>query len=394
MLLASFIASSFLLIWRLEHMTETGVEGTVLGTLVMPYCSGIGNLIFVFFVYTTGQPAAEVMTNCLVNNITNMTLMIGLPAIFWGMRIIPKPGAKAKQKRRNNKNEQGHRNNRLSLQLTLSAVLFFTGAVWALARDGKLDRSDGLVLVGLFLFWQCFHVFDVLKTKVRKNKSWSWLLVVDFILLLIGAYGTYVSIDGLVTWISNIHTGFISAKYLGWLSGWLMVLPNGLLAFYYAWRGNPEVVYASQVGDGHISITAGRQGDFVRLAVEDDGVGVPTAAQPAGNGIGLKIIAEVGINRIREKSKRQTARLIQLAEKHGWRVNSPRDPEKRGGTVSIDMPDSQEVCRELLKRDILVDWRPKAGVRISPHFYNNDEELEIAISAVEEILNYRAVAAR
>src|SRR5256886_5361785 len=109
---------------------------------------------------------------------------------------------------------------------------------------------------------------------------------------------------------------------------------------------------------------------------------------------GLKIIAEVGINRIREKSKRQTARLIQLAEKHGWRGNSPRDPEKRGGTVSIDMPDSQEVCRELLKRDILVDWRPKAGVRISPHFYNNDEELEIAISAVEEILNYRAVAAR
>jgi len=254
MLLASFIASSFLLIWRLEHMTETGVEGTVLGTLVMPYCSGIGNLIFVFFVYTTGQPAAEVMTNCLVNNITNMTLMIGLPAIFWGMRIIPKPGAKAKQKRRNNKNEQGHRNNRLSLQLTLSAVLFFTGAVWALARDGKLDRSDGLVLVGLFLFWQCFHVFDVLKTKVRKNKSWSWLLVVDFILLLIGAYGTYVSIDGLVTWISNIHTGFISAKYLGWLSGWLMVLPNGLLALYYGWRRRPEVVYASQVGDGHICI--------------------------------------------------------------------------------------------------------------------------------------------
>jgi len=109
---------------------------------------------------------------------------------------------------------------------------------------------------------------------------------------------------------------------------------------------------------------------------------------------GLKIISEVGINRIRAKSKRQTARLIQLAEKHGWRVNSPLDSEKRGGTVSIDMPDSQEVCRELLKRDILVDWRPKAGVRMSPHFYNTDEELEIGISAVEEILNQRALATR
>ena len=254
LLQALFIASSFLLIWRLEHMTETGVEGTVLGTLVMPYCSGIGNLIFVFVVYTGGHPAAEVMTNCLVNNVTNMTLMIGLPAIFWGMRIIPRPDAKAKTKKKNKKNAQEHRINRLSLLLTLTAVLFFTGAVWALARDGKLDRSDGLVLVGLFLFWQCFHVFDVLKSKVRKNKSWSWLLVVDLILLLIGAYGTYVSIDGLVTWTSNIHTGLISAKYLGWLSGWLMVLPNGLLALYYGWRRRPEVVYASQVGDGHICI--------------------------------------------------------------------------------------------------------------------------------------------
>jgi kynureninase len=109
---------------------------------------------------------------------------------------------------------------------------------------------------------------------------------------------------------------------------------------------------------------------------------------------GLKIITEVGVQRIREKSKRQTARLIELVEKQGWRVNSPRDPERRGGTVSIDMPDSQEVCRELLKREIMVDWRPKAGVRMSPHFYNTDQELETAINTVEEILKERAVAVR
>jgi kynureninase len=58
------------------------------------------------------------------------------------------------------------------------------------------------------------------------------------------------------------------------------------------------------------------------------------------------------------------------------------------------MPDSQEVCAELLKRNILVDWRPKAGVRMSPHFYNLDEELDTAITAVEEILKERAVTAR
>ena len=109
---------------------------------------------------------------------------------------------------------------------------------------------------------------------------------------------------------------------------------------------------------------------------------------------GLNIVAEAGVQRIREKSKRQTARLIELADKHGWRVNTPRDPERRGGTVSIEMPDSQEVCRELLKREILVDWRPRAGLRMSPHFYNTDEELERGILAVEEILKERTVAAR
>jgi kynureninase len=109
---------------------------------------------------------------------------------------------------------------------------------------------------------------------------------------------------------------------------------------------------------------------------------------------GLKIIAEVGIGRIREKSKRQTSQLIAMAEQRGWRVNSPRNPELRGGTVSIDMPDAEQVCRELLNRDILVDYRPKAGVRMAPHFYNKDEELTTAIAAVEEILKERAVAVK
>jgi kynureninase len=58
------------------------------------------------------------------------------------------------------------------------------------------------------------------------------------------------------------------------------------------------------------------------------------------------------------------------------------------------MPNSKEVCAQLLKRDILVDWRPKAGVRMSPHFYNKDEELDTAIAAVEQILSEMGVAAR
>jgi cation:H+ antiporter len=247
--LALFIAASLLMIWRLEAMNESGVEGTVLGTLVMPYCSGMGNLIFAFVLGAKGGPGSEVVTNSLVNNVTNMTLLIGLPTIFWGMNVLP--AAKGNKKK---PNQKAHQLNRLSMLLTLTAVLFFTGAVWALARKGKLDAGDGLVLIGLFLFWQCFHVFDVLKSNVRQNKSFGWKLPLDLALLAVGAYGIYLSIDWLVDWLSSIRSGFISAQNLGWLSGWLMVLPNGLLAFYYARRGNPEVVYTSQVGDGHISI--------------------------------------------------------------------------------------------------------------------------------------------
>jgi cation:H+ antiporter len=248
--LGLFVAASMLMIWRLEAMSSSGFEGTVLGTLIMPYCSGIGNLIFAFKLGAERGPGAEVMTNALVNNVTNMTLLIGLPTIFWAMNVLP--ALKGKKKKQN---RTEHRINRLSLLLTLTAVLFFTGAVWALARDGELDFGDGLVLVGLFLFWQCFHVFDVLKSNVRQNKSFNWMLPVNLAVLGAGAYGVYLSTDWLVEWLSAIKTGgFISAENLGWLTGWLMVLPNALLAFYYAWRGNPEVVYTSQVGDGHICI--------------------------------------------------------------------------------------------------------------------------------------------
>ena len=251
--LALFIAASGLMIWRLESMNAGGFEGTVLGTLVMPYCSGMGNLIFAFVMGAKHGPGAEVLTNCLVNNVTNLTLLIGLPTLLWG--VSSKPPKKSKPSKSKKRNEQqAQKLNRLTLLLTLTAVFFFTGAVWALGRHGRLDCWDGLVLIGLFLFWQCFHVFEVLKSNVRQNKSFGWMLPVDLALLAFGSYVLYISTDWLVDWVSGLHTGFLSAKHLGWLSGWLMVLPNALLAFYYGWRGNPEVVYTSQVGDGHICI--------------------------------------------------------------------------------------------------------------------------------------------
>jgi cation:H+ antiporter len=252
--LALFIAASFLMIWRLEVLSAKGFEGTVLGTLVMPYCTGLGNLIFAFILGRTGGNGADVMTNSLVNNVTNMTLVLGLPAILWGMRVLPGKGGEKSPARKKTAAAKSQELNRLSLLLTLTAVLFFTGAVWALARNGKIAFNEGQVLIGLFLFWQCFHVFDVLKNNVRKGQTLGWTLPLNLVLLVIGAYGIYISTAWLVAWVStDVHDGFIK-NHLGWVSGWIMVLPNAVLALYYSWRGQPETVYASQVGDSHVSI--------------------------------------------------------------------------------------------------------------------------------------------
>jgi kynureninase len=104
---------------------------------------------------------------------------------------------------------------------------------------------------------------------------------------------------------------------------------------------------------------------------------------------GLEILAKIGIERIREKSKRQTQRLMDGALARGWRVNSPRDAADRGGTISVDCPHAMAVKSELIARNILVDYRPAAGVRLSPHFYNRDEEIDFALAQMEEILATR-----
>lgn len=101
---------------------------------------------------------------------------------------------------------------------------------------------------------------------------------------------------------------------------------------------------------------------------------------------GVKIIRRAGIAAIREKSIRQTSRLIELAEGKGYRTFVPRDSARRGGTVTIDVPHSYEVAQALLSRDILVDFREGAGVRAAPYFFNTDDEVESLVEAIGEIL--------
>ena len=101
---------------------------------------------------------------------------------------------------------------------------------------------------------------------------------------------------------------------------------------------------------------------------------------------GPRILRAAGIGAIRAKSLRQTARLIELADARGYRVHAPRDPARRGGTVAFDVPHAREVAQALLARDIVIDYRPGAGIRVAPHFYTADAELDAAVEAIDEVL--------
>jgi kynureninase len=101
---------------------------------------------------------------------------------------------------------------------------------------------------------------------------------------------------------------------------------------------------------------------------------------------GPRILRRAGVAAIREKSLRLTSRLIELADERGYTVNAPRDPARRGGTVALDVPHGYEVTQHLLSRNVLVDYRVGAGIRLAPHFFNREDELEEAVSEMERTL--------
>lgn len=101
---------------------------------------------------------------------------------------------------------------------------------------------------------------------------------------------------------------------------------------------------------------------------------------------GPRIVRRAGIEAIREKSIRQTTRLIELADARGYKVTAPRDSARRGGTIAFDVPHAYGVAQALLANDVIVDYRPGAGIRVAPHFYTSDEELDHAVDMIDGIL--------
>jgi cation:H+ antiporter len=253
-----FLAASGLLVWRLEAVLARGLEGTAAGALLMPLCSGLGNLGFVLMARRHGVAAAEVATNALANNLTNLLVIVPGVALLSGLALRA-PAGEGKGARPRKKAGAGDPAMQaslraLSLHLTLGAAALFALIAWALAQDGRLDEGDGLALCGLFALWQAFHFYDVRKHQLTQRRRWSPWIVLDVFLALAAAALMLVSLDWLVRWLAQLPGGSFAGQHLGWLTAWLMVLPNAALALYYAVKRRADIVYASQVGDGHICI--------------------------------------------------------------------------------------------------------------------------------------------
>ncbi|MCA1559348.1 MAG: aminotransferase class V-fold PLP-dependent enzyme [Acidobacteria bacterium] len=109
---------------------------------------------------------------------------------------------------------------------------------------------------------------------------------------------------------------------------------------------------------------------------------------------GYEIVAEIGVRAIREKSLRLTRRLMNHAERAGYALNTPVQDDERGGAVIVDVPDGESVAQELIRNGVIVDYRPGAGIRMAPHFYNTEEEIDHAMDVLDAIVAGARVSGR
>ena len=107
---------------------------------------------------------------------------------------------------------------------------------------------------------------------------------------------------------------------------------------------------------------------------------------------GYEIVASIGVPAIRERSLALTRRIIDTAQAAGYRLNTPVDDRERGGSVILDVPNAQAAADELIRREVIVDFRPGAGIRMAPHFYNTEAEIDHAMGTLAEILGERPSA--
>jgi kynureninase len=185
--------------------------------------------------------------------------------------------------------------------------------------------------------------------------------------------------------VTALGVDFATGGSVKWLcggpgAGWLYVRPDlaeRLEPTFVGWQGHarpfafePELQYAA---GAHRFLT-----------------GTPNVPALYAATAGYDVIEEVGVERIRERSLLLTRLLIDLCDEAGLEVGSPREPDRRGGTVLVVTPDHAAVHTELGERGIVCDFRPDAGIRLGPHFFNTEEELRHTVEQLADIVASRA----
>lgn len=232
-----------------------------------------------------------------------------------------------------------------------------------------IDDRTAFVNLSLVLF-RSAHLQDVAPVIEKAHKVGA-RVVLDLyqaagaIPLNVAAMGIDFAVGGSVKWLCG-----------GPGAGYLYVRPDlmhDLRPAVVGWAGHAEpfefepgpIVYA----DGLERFQSGTPN-------------VPSLYSARG---GYEIVAEIGVPAIREKSLRLTRRLMDGARAHGWRLNTPEGDHERGASVVIDVPNGAALTKALIAREVIVDYRPGAGIRIAPHFYNTEAEIDHAVATLADV---------
>ena len=231
-----------------------------------------------------------------------------------------------------------------------------------------IDERTQLVLLSHVLF-KTGLVQDVEPVIQRAHEVGAHVLLdayqsVGAVPLDVGALGVDFATGGSVKWLCG-----------GPGAGWLYIRPDlaeRLEPTLVGWQGHadpfafePELRYASGAAR------------FL--------TGTPNVPALYAATAGYDIVEEIGVAPIRERSLELTARLTGLLDEAGYEIVSPREPELRGATVVVRVPDAPAVHAELQRREILCDFRPDVGLRLGPHFFTTEEEIDFAVDQIAEI---------
>ena len=233
----------------------------------------------------------------------------------------------------------------------------------------RIDERTLLVPISHVLFKES-EIQDVAPVVQRAHEFGAQVILdcyqsAGIVPLDLTALGVGFAVGGSVKWLCG-----------GPANGWLYVRPDlaeRLEPTYTGWQAH-ERPFAFDEEMEYASGTA----RFL--------TGTPNPAAHMAGTAGYDLVEEIGVQRIRANSLRQTDLLIGLADAAGFDVNSPREPERRGGTVTIDVPDGAAVYAELESRAILGDFRPGAGIRLGAHFFTTDDELRFAVAQIADIV--------